>query len=369
MSIKEDESSSKQDVNDPNDESAARDISIYKFTTTKKSQPKLEMMKDPDGFWGKSLDWVQQCLGSRFRINYTAKDVLLFILPEWLVMFRCKKRKRNSRLTENESKFQVFTNARNKLLWELDVTNVLNKIRHLESFYSLFLNKRQKFLLKYNKKNIVNDKVWDDRIEQSQSSSDDDFSQNDIDSNVNKKRMDTAMTLAKDRKLNDTILQLGKNQEITDVDKMILYGLLTKNPEKYMKTSKSVQLSQRSRSMAQMAKEEMMDKSPIMMNAFKIDKVEARRDGTPIPTQSRRQKLEQPVDIDSSLSEANAMDKQGSSDKTQKVKSIQQVSNLKKNIVGNKKNMQKKRAKKSPSRDLSLRRIMQAESLQIDDTF
>ena len=33
-----------------------------------------------------------------------------------------------------------------------------------------------------------------------------------------------------------------------------------------------------------MAKEEMMDKSPIMMNAFKIDKVEARRDGTPIPT-------------------------------------------------------------------------------------
>jgi len=58
MSIKEDESSSKQDVNDPNDESAARDISIYKFTTTKKSQPKLEMMKDPDGFWGKSLDWV-----------------------------------------------------------------------------------------------------------------------------------------------------------------------------------------------------------------------------------------------------------------------------------------------------------------------
>ena len=139
-------------------------------------------------------------------------------------------------------------------------------------------------MLKYNKKNIVNDKVWGDRIEQSQSSSDDDFSQNDIDSNVNKKRMDTAMTLAKDRKLNDTILQLGKNQEITDVDKMILYGLLTKNPEKYMKTSKSVQLSQRSRSMAQMAKEEMMDKSPIMMNAFKIDKVEARRDGTPIPT-------------------------------------------------------------------------------------
>ena len=253
MSVNDDDQSSsnlviyqfniKNDVNfkqDGNDDSAARDISIYKMSTMKKSQPKLEMMKDPEAFWGKSLEWVQQCLGSRFRITYSAKDVLLFILPEWLVMFRCKRRKRDKKLTENESKFQIFTNARDKLLWELDVTNLLNKVRHFETFYSLFLNKRQKFLLKYNKKNIVSDKVYNDKDQQSQSSSDDNFSLYDQDVILGgKKRLDTALTMAKDRKLNETILQLGKNQQITDVDKMILYGLLTKNPEKYMKTSKS----------------------------------------------------------------------------------------------------------------------------------
>ena len=69
----------------------------------------------------------------------------------------------------------------------------------------------------------------------------------------------------------------------------------------------------------------MIDKTPVMMSEFKIDKVEARKaPANPVPNQSRRQRQEEAIDVDSSVSEVNALDKRGgSSEKTQKMKSIQ----------------------------------------------
>ena len=106
---------------------------------------------------------------------------------------------------------------------DLDIVNLLMKLKKLESFYSLFLSENQKILMKYSKKNIIEENTIDD------SSSDDDIHSEKHIKKFNEKTNDYDEYPA----LNSALIYF--QCDMSQLNRKLLLSLLSKNPSRYFK--------------------------------------------------------------------------------------------------------------------------------------
>lgn len=170
----------------------------------------------------KTFQVIKKYLKNRWRIKIQIKDIVRFSLSK---LCDCCRSKKSVSQNLTQRKINLYRKGELKIKQELDCVNLMTKLRQLDLFLSLYLNKNQKFLLNLQKKFLIQEKdTSDDEKQEDQVvlSKFDDYHQSAFNSTVQQDFY---------RNIEQVISDLTKKSKLTKIDKKVLYGLVTHNPE------------------------------------------------------------------------------------------------------------------------------------------
>ncbi|CDW81986.1 UNKNOWN [Stylonychia lemnae] len=166
---------------------------------------------------------IKDYLKNRWRIKISFQDILVFSFWRLLGFFRCCRRNKQDSL--NQRKIHLYKKGEEKIKRELDCVNLMTKLRQLDLLLSLQLDKNQKFLLNLQKKHL---------IQEVDTSTDEDKNNivvvSKFDSNTQNDKTQSKFM----KSLNLQLNSIQSKSELTEIDKKILIGLVTKNPHRYI---------------------------------------------------------------------------------------------------------------------------------------
>eukprot|EP00347_Sterkiella_histriomuscorum_P017061 403350812 len=181
-------------------------ISILHNMTMNVKDLFFKSIKDKN-FSENAYESVVKYLKNRWRIKITFRDIFVFSFWRLFGCCRCRKSDGDS---INERKIHLYKKGEQKIKNELDCVNLMTKLRQLDLLLSLQLDKNQKFLLNLQKKHLI----------QEIDTSTDEDPENIVEFNA---------------QLQKYLDRIKTKKSLSSIDRKILFGLVTKNPEKFVK--------------------------------------------------------------------------------------------------------------------------------------
>eukprot|EP00347_Sterkiella_histriomuscorum_P020002 403339471 len=176
------------------------------------------------------LSFMMGQLDSRWRLRVQCKDVCRSFFYKYFCLSFCKSRT----MKKNKKKILLYKKGEEKIKRELDAVNLLTKMRQLNTFFSFFFNNRQKFLMMFSKKNLLN------YSDSSQSEEEGPRVQrfikkykenSDFDSDDGQPRYRPVVYA---KQMHDALKHFMDPSQVSQIDKRLLFGLVSKNPSKLM---------------------------------------------------------------------------------------------------------------------------------------
>lgn len=186
-----------------------------------------------------TLQMMRTYLANRWRISIKATDIFCYSIMR--IFCACCHRRigaRHGRLTTSERKLNLYRRGEEKVKQELDCINLMTRLRQLDLLVSLFLTSEQKVLLHFSKKNLI--RCENDRFN---SSSDEEFGSNQAYQSLIPKFQESDKydpNFERDLEQADEVMTEAmralflNRAELSSVNKKILYGILSKKPEKHL---------------------------------------------------------------------------------------------------------------------------------------
>jgi hypothetical protein len=188
------------------------------------------------------MQMMRTYLANRWRISIKSADIFWYSIMR-LLCCCCIGRfgTRHGRLSQSEKKINLYRRGEEKVKQELDCINLMTRLRQLDLLVSLFLSSQQKVLLHFSKKNLI--RCENDRFN---SSSEEEFGNNQAYQSIIPKypedtgsgQMDPQFERQlenADEVMSEAMRALFLNkQELSTVNKKILFGILSKKPEKHL---------------------------------------------------------------------------------------------------------------------------------------
>ncbi|CDW74524.1 UNKNOWN [Stylonychia lemnae] len=175
------------------------------------------------------LNYVQNLLDNRWRMKMSCKEAC----RNKITFFLCRPCIKTRHFRKTYKKERLFKKGEAKIKKELDCVNLMAKMRQIDIFLSYFFSSRQKFLMMFSKQNLLH------LSESSQSEDEGDRIQRFIkkhkeyaDSDSDDSNKHTHVVYAK--QMQASLKHFKHPGQISLMDKRLLYGLLTKNPSKYL---------------------------------------------------------------------------------------------------------------------------------------
>ncbi|CDW75112.1 UNKNOWN [Stylonychia lemnae] len=174
-------------------------------------------------FSSKAYDSMKDYMKNRWRVKINFRDIFVFSFWKIFGFLRCNRRRDSD--TINERKIHLYKKGEEKIKKELDCVNLMTKLRQLDLLISLELNKSQKFLLNLQKRHL---------IQEVETSSDEDGMNLVEVSKFDKKNQNDQTHKQFMNVLAHNLDKIQRKSKLTEIDKKILFGLITKNPHKYV---------------------------------------------------------------------------------------------------------------------------------------
>lgn len=204
-------------------------------------------------------------LSNRWRIELKPSDMMWYSIQR-VLCFCCLKRgnpavrdkNKKADISSTQKRANLYQRGEAKVIKELDCINILTRLRQLDLLVSLFLSNQQKVLLHFSKQNLLRQE--DDNY----TSSDEELASSEAYQQLIPKfpiageglslaaNHDIEMKMrTADEVMSEAMHSLFLNKtELSSVNKKILFGLLSKKPEKHIRRMSGKKLKDASRTLA-----------------------------------------------------------------------------------------------------------------------